>query len=170
MGEVQKKHKDTTNYTTAQKQKRARRPSMTYMNSAQRKMLIKTTSDAGALLYSYYLEKAGVQNFEFTDEAAAETLGWSLRKVQNTRRELTKTDWFYQDSFSSPKGKKLRVTYLGQETVRANKDPSMPVWEKLNKLAKLQEQLEAETIEDILGNVAILEEAKELWHEMDEPK
>jgi len=131
-----------------------------YVTAEQRRKLISEVGDAGALLYTYYLEKSGIKDFKFEDESAAKTLGWNIHKVLRNRRALTKTNWFYQSTFKNASNKKVKVTYLGKETVTAFKDENDPIWLDLAKLRKVMDIMEVTTVEELKSD---LSKAKEIW-------
>ena len=144
----------------AQYHKAIRPACKVYMNSAQRKLLIQEVGDSGCILYAYYLEKARVPGFDWSDDKAAVALGWSKYKVQRTRLALIQNDWFYQASGALYDGPKIRITYLGKDTVQAYKDRNHPFWKDAEKLREVMLRLDIECIEDLKNH---LSEAKAIW-------
>jgi len=72
-------------------------------------------SDSAVILFEYYLSKAGIEDFEFTDKKAAHALEWSIRKVQEVRKKLIKAGYFLQKKGTYHDGRKIVTTYLGRE-------------------------------------------------------
>lgn len=144
----------------AQLHKKVRPQGKVYMNSAQRKKLIEEVGDAGCILYAYYLEKSRVTGFDWDDIKAAEALGWTKAKVQRIRLQLTQFDWFYQVSGAMYDGVKIRITYLGKDTVQAYKDKNHPFWKDAAKLREIMLRLDIESVEDLKNHLA---EAKAIW-------
>lgn len=70
-------------------------------------------SDA-VILFEYYLSKAGIGEFEFTDVKTATALKWTERKVQEVRKKLTKAGYYLQKKGSYNDGRKIVTTYLGK--------------------------------------------------------
>jgi hypothetical protein len=152
------------NYADAHKHKRQRRASNVYMNSTQRKELISEVGDSGALLYTTYLEKSGIKNYAFEDKPVAYTLGWNTHKVKRYRLLLMQYDWFHQSTFTNAQGNKVRINYLGRDTVRAFKDDDHPIWQDFDKLNKVMTIMEVNSVEEIKID---LSRAKDIWENLD---
>ncbi len=75
-------------------------------------------SDAAVILFEYYLSKAGIEEFEFSDYKASHALKWSERKVQEVRKKLTKAGYFLQKKGNYRDGRKIITTYLGKEKTK----------------------------------------------------
>jgi len=76
-------------------------------------------SDSAVILFEYYLSKAGIEEFEFTDDKAAHALKWSVRKVQEVRKRLIKAGYFLQKKGTYNDGRKIVTTYLGRAKTEA---------------------------------------------------
>ena len=98
------------------KQKSKRRPTNMYLRLEEKKHLMKECGDAATILFEYYLSKAGMENYEYTDSKCAIALGWSTRKVQETRLKLTKAKYFLQRK-GKLQGGAVVFTYLGKDKV-----------------------------------------------------
>jgi hypothetical protein len=53
--------------------------------------VIKSTSEAGLTLFLYYHSKE--QTFKWRDTAVAESLGWSVPKLERTKKALKDAGW-----------------------------------------------------------------------------
>ena len=147
------------NYANVSRNKRKRGATNVYVNGVQRKALISEIGDAGALLYTYYVEKSGMKNFKFTDKSAASALGWNIHKVRRYRTLLARGDWFYQSTFKNASKEKVTMTCLGKETVTAFKNKK-PFWEDLVKVQQVMDRLEIQTVEELNSQII---EAKEIF-------
>jgi hypothetical protein len=107
--------------TKALKQKSKRRPTSMYLRLEDKKELMAECGDAATILFEYYLSKAGMEEYEYTDSKVSNALGWSLRKVQETRKKLTKAGYFFQQFGRYNKGNKIITTYLGKAQVESIK-------------------------------------------------
>ena len=108
---------------TIKADKQSRRKSTTmYLTTKEKKQLITECGDAGLILMDYYYSKAGVPNFEYTDNKSATALGWTERKVQTSRLKLTKNHWYYEASGRYSDGRFIKTFYLGKETVTSQKE------------------------------------------------
>ncbi len=103
--------------TVSFKQRSKRAPTMTYLRLEDKRVLMKQCNSDAVILFEYYLAKAGVENFAYSDETAARALGWTERKVQEVRKKLTKADYFFQERGKYSSGRKIVSTYLGRQTV-----------------------------------------------------
>ena len=102
------------------KSKKKRNTSM-YLSEAERKGVIALLGDSPLILLEYYVRKAGTPNFEYTDQKAADTLGYSMRKVLDLRLKLTKAGYFKQVKTKLPAGNAVVITYLGKDAVNDQK-------------------------------------------------
>ncbi len=103
-------------FTRVLKKKKSRGETKVYVSAEERKTLITSLGDAPAILYTYYVEKSGIEGFGYTDTQAAKALGWLDTKVKRHRLALTKAGWFKQVTLVQPTTKqKVTVTYLGKE-------------------------------------------------------
>lgn len=80
-------------------------------------------SDSAFILFQFFMSKRKEPEFRFTDtETAEEFPCWSLRKIGEVRRRLTKEGWFYQISGRMNDGRNVMSTYLGSgEVARVKK-------------------------------------------------
>lgn len=109
--------------TSVQLNKRSKKATSTYVTAAQRKKLIQDLGTTCYIVFSVYVEKAGVKRFDFLDKRIAKTLGIHERKIQRARRGHISFGWFYQKNFYTRDTKqKLIVTYLGQAVVHDTKN------------------------------------------------
>jgi len=107
--------------THAERQKTNRSAGKLYTSASNIKDLVTQCGEAGCLLYQYYLSKAGIDNFQYTDEKSAKYFGWKESKAKKVRQKLDKANWHYQVAGSLNNGTKTVHTYLGQEVVREAK-------------------------------------------------
>jgi len=110
--------KDMCNYITKSlKQKSKRRPTNMYLKLEDKRKMMSECGDASVILFEYYLSKAGIEEFMYTDRKTAIALGWSIRKVEETRKKLTRAGYFFQQRGKYNAGAKIVTTYLGKEVV-----------------------------------------------------
>lgn len=88
-----------------------------YLLLEDKKNLMAECGDAATILFEYYLSRAGMEEYEYTDAKSAAALGWSVRKVEETRKKLTKAGYFFQQYGRYNTGAKIITTYLGKEPV-----------------------------------------------------
>jgi len=106
------------NYITRSiKQKSKRRPTSMFLRLEDKKDLMKECGDAAMILFEYYLSKAGLENYEYTDQKCGLALGWSTRKVQETRLKLSRAGYFLQRK-GKLQGGTVIFTYLGKDKVK----------------------------------------------------
>jgi hypothetical protein len=103
--------------TTVVRNKHTKTATHTYVTAAQRKNILSTMDDVCFIVFSYYMEKANIDGFDFNDQRVAKALGYSERKVQRARLKLMKHKWFLQSTYKNYKNRKVIMTYLGQEAV-----------------------------------------------------
>lgn len=103
--------------TTMVPQKRPKNATVYYLTQQQRHDLIQNLGDACYIVFMYYAEKASYKNFSFHDDRVAKALGYSERKVQRARQKLIQYGWFLQSTYTNKEGRKVIMTYLGQEAV-----------------------------------------------------
>jgi len=108
--------------THAERQGTSRSAGKLYTSASNIKDLVTQCGEAGCLLYQYYLSKAGIDNFQYTDEKSAKYFGWKESKAKKVRQKLDKANWHYQVAGSHNNGTKTVTTYLGQDKVREAKD------------------------------------------------
>lgn len=90
-----------------------------YLTTADKKQLMQECGDASLILFEYYLSKAGIEEYDFADDKVAKSLGWGIRKVQETRKRLIKAGYFAQQHGKYSNGNKIVTTYLGKETINS---------------------------------------------------
>lgn len=105
-----------------------------YLTLSDKKTLMAECGDASTILFEYYLSKAGMEEYEYTDEKVSRALGWSVRKVQENRKRLTKAGYFFQQHGKYNSGTKIITTYLG-------KDPVSKIKEELEHYEKVGEEI-----------------------------
>ena len=110
-------HLEDYEFTTKADRQSSKKVTNMYLTLKQKKELIKTVGDSGLILMEYYLLKAGIPNFEFTDGKTASALGWKERKVQINRLKLTKAGWYYETSGRYSDGRHLTTYYLGEDEI-----------------------------------------------------
>ena len=107
------------NYNTqAIRQSSPRGATYMYLRFNDKKELMSECGDAALILMEYYLSKGGAFGFEFTDEKSADVLGWSERKVGDSRRRLIKAYYFLQKSGRYSDGTVFKTTFLGKKRVK----------------------------------------------------
>ena len=115
-----------------------------YLSEADIKELLTIGNESCVILFEYYLKKAGIANFEYTDTKAANSLGYSERKVRDTRLLLTKLGWFKQKIIKQKKEQAI-FTYLGKKSVEEANSHTTEVVTKLSveeRRAKYKEAVE----------------------------
>ena len=90
-----------------------------YLTLDNKRELMSECGDAATILFEFYLSKAGIEEYEYADDKAARALGWSIRKVQETRKKLTRAGYFKQRTGRYSNGGKIITTYLGKAMVEA---------------------------------------------------
>ena len=111
------------NYNTVcEKQKSNRRPTRMYLRLQDKVEIMQACNSDAVILYEYYLSKAGVEEFELSDEKAAIALRWSLRKIQEVRKKLVKEGFFLQKKGRYTDGRKIITTYLGRSKTAPFRD------------------------------------------------
>jgi len=106
---------------TRLKSKKKRSTSM-YLSENERRTVILLLGDGPVILLEYYYRRAGTPNFEYTDEKAATTLGYTTRKIKDLRLKLTNAGYYKQIKSRLPKGNTVCITYLGIEAVAVQGD------------------------------------------------
>jgi hypothetical protein len=100
-------------YTTEVIRQSRRKNTMTYLTLAQKREVVKLINEMALYLLDFYLSKAGVPQYEYTDEKTANAIGWSLKKVSEYRRKLEANDLFRQESYGSGEHKAV-ITYVAE--------------------------------------------------------
>jgi len=103
--------------TTMVPQKRPKNATVYYLTQQQRQTLLQQLGDVCYIVFMYYTEKASYKNYGFYDDRVAKALGYSERKVQRARLKLIQYGWFLQSTYTNREGRKVIMTYLGQEAV-----------------------------------------------------
>lgn len=99
---------------------------MVYLTLRQKREVMKLAGDSGLILMEFYLSKANVPGYEYTDEKTAVALGWTVRKVLDYRLKLDKADLFKQDSYGSG-SRKAVITTVGERFMKGyDKQPVDP--------------------------------------------
>jgi len=102
--------------------KSTRKSTTMYLKLTEKKELIQECGDAALILYEYWLLKAGIPDFQFTDYKSAKALGWSQSKATQIRLKLTKADYFHEASARYTDGRHVTTSYLGKEMVKEIKE------------------------------------------------
>jgi|TARA_B110000908_G_C10001565_1_gene334356 hypothetical protein len=90
-----------------------------YLNSEERKTLIKLTSDSATLLYEHYLRMTGVENPDLSDKATEAALGWDSQKIKRHRLALQRAGWFSSERMVLPSTNAVGRWYrVGPEAVK----------------------------------------------------
>ena len=103
--------------TTTERNKRSRKATNVFVTAVQRRTLLQQLGDTCFIVFSYYMEKALVEGFDFADQRVAKALGYTERRVQSTRLALTKAGWFYRSVYTNKKSRKVVMIFLGQTAV-----------------------------------------------------
>lgn len=103
--------------TVMEPHKRLKPTTPYYLTQQQRQTLIQDLGDVCYIVLMYYADKAYIKNFSFNDEKVAKALGYSTQKVQRARLKLIQHKWFLQSTYTNKEGRKVIMTYLGQEAV-----------------------------------------------------
>jgi len=103
--------------TTIIPHKKVRNATPYYLTQQQRHTLIRNLGDVCYIVFSYYIEKAGIKDYDYSDSRVAKALGYDVQKVQRARLKLIKQGWFLQSTYTNKEGRKVIMTYLGQEAV-----------------------------------------------------
>jgi hypothetical protein len=104
--------------TTVLRHKHTKSATAYYVSAIQRLQLCKL-GDVPYLIFSYYLEKALTDGYDYDDGRVAAAFGYSKQKVKRARLILIKNGWFIQSTYKNKNGLKVRMTYLGQAAVNA---------------------------------------------------
>lgn len=107
--------------TTTERNKHSKKPTNTYVTAVQRRTLLQQLGDTCFIIFSYYMEKATVEGFDFADRRIAKALGYPERRIQTVRLALIKAGWFYQSTYKNKLGRKVVMTFLGQGAVSSYK-------------------------------------------------
>lgn len=91
-----------------------------YISFIEQAELSTKLGDAAVLLYIYYLRMASNDHPIITDETAADSLGWNIRKVRRYRGELIKEGWFRQVSYTRTDGRRGVEYHIGKAAVVAS--------------------------------------------------
>ena len=95
-----------------------RKKTMTYYAPLNiKKQCMKECGDSALILYEFYLSKAGVKDYQFTDERVAYALDWDISKVKRHRIRLIKAKWYKSATATYPNGKKVTTYYIGKKAV-----------------------------------------------------
>lgn len=125
----------STEYQTiVGKNKHTKAATAYYVTAQQRKFIIKTMNPICYIVFAYYLEKAHMPGFDYADDKIAESLGFSIRQVQRARQSLVQYGFFLQSTYFNPKGKKVVITFLGQEAVNDYKQDTAITITKCNEI------------------------------------
>ena len=98
--------------------KRLKPASPYYLTQQQRQHILTHLGDACYIVLMHYTDKAYIKNFSFDDAKVAKALGYNIQKVQRARLKLVKHGWFLQSTYTNNEGRKVIMTYLGQEAVQ----------------------------------------------------
>ena len=99
-----------------------RRMSMYYLTIKEKKDVMVECGDASLIMYEFYISKGGAQDYQFSDNKTANTLGWDISKAKRIRLKLEKADYIFTRTYSDKKGKFI-VTYLGKDNTQHAKQP-----------------------------------------------
>lgn len=105
-----------TRYQTSKK-----RIQNVYLTWIQKKEIMAECGDAAVILFEFFLSKAGIRDYQYTDSKAGKVLGWKNSKVKNVRLKLRSAGYFYEKSAGYSDGSKITTTYLGKREVEKAK-------------------------------------------------
>ena len=74
--------------------------------------VMRKCGDAALILYEFYINKASLDSYAFSDEDAAKALAWNIHKIAKNRRKLVDNSYFLQVSGRLTDKRKITVTYL----------------------------------------------------------
>lgn len=124
-----------------------------YVSAAEKKEIIQTMGDSAYALYEYYVDNSYRENFEFTDEKAAESIGWTKYKAKRIRIKLNKNNWFYQERYKSGSGNKVTIFYIGKEKVlEVMEKKELSVFQEMAIAKKVMDELGLKDEADLKGN------------------
>lgn len=135
-----------------------------YVSTAERKELIQEINGDAYILYEYYVSKAGIDNFEYSDKRSARTLGWKERKAKDIRLRLTKKHWYHQATGKLSNGQKIKITFLGKEAVNEQIGAPENIFTQMARGKSVMDELNLSTEADLKAN---LNEAQKLYEEKD---
>jgi len=92
-----------------------------YLTWIQKKEIMAECGDAAVILFEFFLSKAGIRDYQYTDGKAGKVLGWKDSKVKKVRLKLRSAGYFYEESASYTHGRKVTTTYLGKQEVQKAK-------------------------------------------------
>ena len=88
---------------------------MTYLSWEEKRYILDCVGEAGLVLFEWMMSKAGIPEYEFTDDKSAAATGWSKRKCQETRLKLEKANLFSKESYVGSNNKKMNIYTIGQK-------------------------------------------------------
>jgi hypothetical protein len=92
-----------------------------YLSIADIRDLSAEVNDAGVILMTYYFRKFKTPKFDFwNDDTSATALGWSKKKVQNTRQALVKANWIKRVKYTQSTTKAKTTTFFLGKDMCAN--------------------------------------------------
>ena len=97
-------------YNTSTLKQSKRKNTMVYLTIAQKREVVRLVNEAGLYLLEFYLSKANVPQYEYTDEKTSKALGWSITKTADYRRRLEKVDLYKQDIYGTGEKKAIITT------------------------------------------------------------
>ena len=118
-------------------QKSIKKATKMYLRIKDKVEVMQKCGDASLILYEFYISKAGLPSYAFSDKDAATALDWNIHKVKSNRLKLTSAHYFKQVNGRLNDGRKVTVTYL--EPVLINEINTM-----VNDPELLSKLLEAE--------------------------
>lgn len=105
-------------YTLVTSNKAAYAMKMKYQISATEHLdLFKQSGDAAVLLYMHYLRMGALKEPDFSDENAAVSTGWDIRKVARLRLVLEKLGYFHH-KVARTSGTRVDLYHLGKRRAK----------------------------------------------------
>lgn len=99
-------------YNTETLKQSKRKNIMVYLTLEQKRIVVHLVNEAGLYLFDFYLSKANVPSYEYTDAKTAKAVGWTERKVAEYRRKLEAVDLFKQETYGTGENKAI-ITIVG---------------------------------------------------------
>jgi len=89
-----------------------------YLTWKEKVKLMKECGDAAVILLEFYMSKAGLPGYVYSDEKSAKSLDWTIHKVKKVRLKLQRANYYNLEIISDYRRKvKSKMFYLGKDAV-----------------------------------------------------
>ena len=108
--------------------KKKKRVQSIYLNWAEKVVLMKECGDAAVILLEFYMSKAGMPGYVYTDQKSATALKWTVAKVRFVRGKLQKAGYYCMKSVRHVRSRKrILIFYIGKDAVLTHKNEKLTV-------------------------------------------